>query len=400
MSGHHFTRRDFLKSAGIFTAMSALGGVPAELFAAAEERMLARYPEKTDLIVLTARPPQLETPLKYFRQLITPNDALFVRWHNANIPTSVDTGLWRLKVSGNTEKEMQLSLSDLKTKFEKLTYTAVNQCAGNGRNFAEPKVFGGQWKNGAMGNTTWSGVRLKDILNAAGLKPGSKDVAFNGLDGPVLPSVPDFVKSLPMDKALEDDIMVAYEMNGKPLLMLNGFPVRLIVPGWYGTYWVKSLTEITVMTDQFNKFWMNPAYRIPDTPCGCVDPGSKPQKTIPINRMTTRSLIVEPEAGAKLKPNKPITIAGIAFSGGYNIKDVIVSVNGGKTWAKAELGKDLGKYSWIQWSYTWKPTKAGKYTLMAKATNSVGESQPLDKGLWNPSGYLWNIVEPLEVTVQ
>jgi DMSO/TMAO reductase YedYZ molybdopterin-dependent catalytic subunit len=394
-----FTRRDFLKTAGVMTTMMALGEIPAELMAAIDDRKLVKFPEKTDMILLTSRPPQLETPLHYFRELITPNEALFVRWHIANVPTSVDLNTWRLKISGNTEKELDLSMDDLKTNFEKVTYTAVLQCAGNGRSFFDPRVAGGQWKNGAMGNTTWTGAKLKDILTAAGVKPGSVEVTFNGLDTGSLPTVPDFVKSLKLEKAMEEDILVAYEMNGKPLLMLNGFPVRLIVPGWYGTYWVKSLSEITVVAEQFNKFWMNPAYRIPDTPCGCVPPGSKPEKTIPINRMTTRSLIVEPEAGTKLKANKPVTISGIAFSSGYNIKDVIVSVDGGKTWSKATLGKDLGKYSWIQWSYTWKPAKRGTYSLMAKATNSVGESQPFE-GLWNPSGYLWNKVEPVEVSVQ
>jgi DMSO/TMAO reductase YedYZ molybdopterin-dependent catalytic subunit len=394
-----FTRRDFLKTAGVMTTMMALGEIPAELMAAIDDRKLVKFPEKTDMILLTSRPPQLETPLHYFRELITPNEALFVRWHIANVPTSVDLNTWRLKISGNTEKELDLSMDDLKTNFEKVTYTAVLQCAGNGRSFFDPRVAGGQWKNGAMGNITWTGAKLKDILTAAGVKPGSVEVTFNGLDTGSLPTVPDFVKSLKLEKAMEDDILVAYEMNGKPLLMLNGFPTRLIVPGWYGTYWVKSLSEITVVTEQFNKFWMNPAYRIPDTPCGCVPPGSKPEKTIPINRMTTRSLIVEPEAGTKLKANKPVTISGIAFSSGYNIKDVIVSVDGGKTWSKATLGKDLGKYSWIQWSYTWKPAKRGTYSLMAKATNSVGESQPFE-GLWNPSGYLWNKVEPVEVSVQ
>jgi sulfoxide reductase catalytic subunit YedY len=394
-----FTRRDFLKTAGVMTTMMALGEIPAELIAAIDERKLVRFPEKTDMILLTARPPQLETPFHYFKELITPNEALFVRWHISNVPTSVDLNEWRLKVGGNTDKEIQLSMDDLKTKFEKVTYTAVLQCAGNGRSFFDPRVGGGQWKNGAMGNTTWTGARLKDILTSAGVKPGSVEVTFNGLDSGPLPTVPDFVKSLKLEKAMEEDIIVAYEMNGKPLLMLNGFPTRLIVPGWYGTYWVKSLSEITVVTEQFNKFWMNPAYRIPDTPCGCVPPGAKPEKTIPINRMTTRSLIVEPEAGTKLKANKPVTISGIAFSSGYNIKDVVVSVDGGKTWSKATLGKDLGKYSWIQWSYTWKPAKRGAYTLMAKATSSVGESQPFE-GLWNPSGYLWNKVEPVEVSVQ
>jgi sulfite dehydrogenase (cytochrome) subunit A len=398
MEMRKISRRDFLRTAGALTAMTALGEIPAELIAAVDARRLARYPEKTDLILLTSRPPQLETPLQYFRELITPNDALFVRWHLANIPTSIDTQQWRLAVSGNVDKEVRLSLDELKTKFEKVTSTAVIQCSGNGRSFFEPRVAGGQWKNGSMGNTTWTGVRLRDLLSAAGVKPGSVDVSFNGLDKAPLPTVPDFVKSLPIDKAMEDDILVAYEMNGQPLLMLNGFPVRLVVPGWYATYWVKSLTEIMVLPKSFEEFWMKTAYRVPDTPCGCISPGSKPQKTVPVNRMTTRSLIIEPADGARLKLNRPVTITGLAFSGGYAIKDVIVSVDGGMTWSRATLGKDLGKYSWIQWSYTWKPGKSGNYTLMVKATNSIGESQPFE-GLWNPSGYLWNKVEPILVSV-
>ena len=398
MGDYRFTRRDFLRTAGAFTAMTALGEIPAELLAAVDERKLARFPQKADLILLTSRPPQLETPLAYFRELVTPNDALFVRWHLANIPTSIDLDQWRLRISGNIGKEIEFSMDDLKSKFDAVTYTAVIQCSGNGRSFFDPKIPGGQWKNGAMGNTTWTGARLKDILNAAGIKTGSQDVTFNGLDSGTLPTVPDFVKSLPVDKALEEDILVAYEMNGRPLLMLNGFPARLIVPGWYATYWVKALSEITVTAKPFSEFWMNPAYRIPDTPCGCVPPGSKPQKTVPVARMTTRSLIIEPAEGAKLKLNKPAEIRGIAFSGGYGIKDVIVSIDGGRTWSKAQLGKDLGKYSWIQFSHTWKPAKRGNYTLMAKATNSIGESQPFE-GLWNPAGYLWNKVEPVAITV-
>jgi sulfoxide reductase catalytic subunit YedY len=389
------TRRDFLIAAGALGAVTSLGGFPAELFAGG--RTLVRYPEKTDLLLLTSRPPQLETPIQYFKELVTPNEALFVRWHIFPIPTSVDLAEWRLKVSGNVEKEMALTLEDLKG-FEKVTYTAFIQCSGNGRSFFDPRVPGGQWLNGAMGNVTWSGARLKDILTKAGLKSGSVDVAFSGLDSPPLPKVPDFIKSLPVDKAVEDDIIIAYEMNGKPLTMLNGFPARLIVPGWFATYWVKSLSDITVLTSAFEEFWMKTAYRIPDTPCACIAPGSKPAKTIPINRMNTRALIIEPAEGVQLRMNKPVTISGIAFSGGYSIRDVIVSVDGGKTWNEASLGKDLGRYSWIQWSYQWKPTKKGKYTFMARATNSIGESQPFES-LWNPSGYMWNKIERKEITV-
>lgn len=395
--GPHVTRRQFLKAAGAAAAVTAMGGLPLDALAAPYERRLVKFPEKSDLILLTSRPPQLETPLSYFRELITPNEALFVRWHITPIPTSVDLAEWRIQLSGNVEKELQISMEDLK-KFEKVSYTAVIQCAGNGRSFFEPRVPGGQWKNGAMGNVTWGGARLKDVLNAAGVKTGSVDVFFNGLDCGTLPTVPDFVKSLPVDKALEEDILVAYEMNGKPLTMLNGFPARLIVPGWYATYWVKALSDISVTAKGFEGFWMNPGYRIPDSECGCIPPGSKPSRTIPINRMSTRSLIITPAEGEKLTKNKPVTILGVAFAGGYGIKDVIVSVDNGRTWSQASLGRDLGKYSWVQFSLPWKPAKAGSYTLMARATNSIGDSQPFES-LWNPAGYLWNKIEPLQVTV-
>jgi sulfite dehydrogenase len=397
MKDDGLTRRDFLKTAGMAAVAAAIGGgAPATLFG--QERRLARYPEKTDLIVLTQRPPQLETPLHYFKELITPNEAVFVRWHISRIPTSVDLNQWRLKVTGNTERQLSLSLDDLK-KFEKVTYTAVMQCSGNSRSFFEPRVFGGQWGNGAMANCTWGGVRLKDILDKAGVKPGSVDVSFDGLDEPPLASVPDLVKSLPVDKAIDDDIIVAYEMNGTPLPMLNGFPARLIVPGWYATYWVKSLKAINVLDKPFEGFWMKTAYRIPDTPCGCVPPGTAPKSTIPINRMTTRSLVIEPAKGASVKNNQSVEIKGISFSGGYGIKEVIVSLDGGKTWGEARLGRDLGRYAWVQFSFPWRPTKPGRYTLMAKATNSIGESQPFE-GLWNPSGYLWNMVQKHEVVVK
>jgi sulfite dehydrogenase len=394
-----FTRRDFLKTAGVVTAMTALGEIPTELLAAVDRKHLVRFPEKTDLILLTDRPPQLETPMHYFRELTTPNDALFVRWHISQVPTSVDLGEWRLKIGGHTDKELQLSMDDLKTRFEKVTITAVIQCSGNSRGLFDPPVAGGEWGNGAMGNVTWTGARLKDILKEAGVKAGAVDVSFNGLDGPPLPSVPDFVKSLPVDKATEDDILVAYEMNGKSLLMLNGFPARLIVPGWYATYWVKALSDITVLAEPFEGFWVKKAYRIPDNPCACVSPGGKVEKSIPINRMNTRSFIIDPEDGASLRSNRPVELKGIAFSGGYGIADVLVSTDGGATWNETRLGKDTGKYAWMQWTYQWHPRKKGKYTLMVRATDKNGESQRFE-ARWNPAGYMRNKIEKIEVTVR
>lgn len=383
------SRRDFIKTIGITSALAATGTIPPVLYAS--ERRLVTFPQKTELLLLTSSPPQLETPLKYFRELITPNEALFVRWHLSNIPTSVDLETWRLVIHGNVDKPITLSFDDLK-KFEKVSYTAVIQCAGNGRSFFEPPLFGGQWLNGAMGNVTWGGVRLKDVLKSAGIKTGSMEVVFKGLDKAALPATPGFLKSLQLDKALEDDIIIAYEMNGQELPMLNGFPVRLVVPGWYATYWVKSLSDIEVTDKPTESFWMKTAYRIPDDPCRCVEPGTAPKKTVPINRMTTRSLLINPEDGSRLKFGQPIELMGVAFSGGYSIKEVLVSVDGGTNWRPARLGKDIGRYSWIQWFYPWQPAKPGTYQIMVRATNSIGESQPLD-GLWNPSGYLLNKIE-------
>ncbi|MGE5842909.1 MAG: molybdopterin-dependent oxidoreductase [Deltaproteobacteria bacterium] len=391
------TRRDFIKAVGGITATAVSGGLEAGVFADEKKRMF-RFPEKDELVLLTSRPPNLETPLHLFKETVTPNKSLFVRWHLANIPTSIDLKEWRLKVGGHTEKELLLSMDELR-RFERVTYTAVIQCAGNGRSFFDPRIPGAQWGHGAMGNVTWTGVRLRDILNRAGIKAGAADVSFNGLDSGTFPTTPDFVRSLPADKAMEEDIMVAYEMNGEPLLLLNGYPARLVVPGWYAACWIKALREISVLPKRFEGFWMDIAYRIPDNPCACVPPGSIPQKTIPIHRMNTRSLILEPEDGARLSLKKPVRMMGIAFSGGFSIKDVIVSVDGGRDWREGTLGRDEGRYSWVQWFYSWLPSRPGRYELMARATNSIGESQPLES-LWNPAGYRWNKIEKIGVTVE
>lgn len=359
---------------------------------------MVRYPGKTDLILLTSRPPQLETPMKYFENAITPNEAFYVRYHIPP-PTEVDLSSWRLKVAGSVDKPLELSMGDLQNKFRRASIVAVNQCSGNGRSYFAPRVFGGQWANGAMGNAEWAGVRLRDILSAAGVKPAAVEASFNGLDQPVIPSVPDFVKSLGISRIMEDpNVLVAFEMNGQPLPMLNGFPVRLIVPGWYATYWVKHLSEITVLDKPFEGFWMRKAYLIPDTPCGCVEPGTVPARTVPINRMDVRSLMAMPSDGQHIAAGKMLALKGVAFDSGYGIREVVVSTDNGGTWRPARLGKDLGNYSFREWSFEWTPSRAGRYQLMVRATNRMGESQP-SQPLWNPAGYMRNVVERVNVTV-
>lgn len=360
---------------------------------------LVRYPQKTALILLTDRPPQLETPIQYFASQLTPAEAFFVRWgHVGIIPTSFDLATWRLRIQGHVDRPLALSLDDLRTGFPQVSFQAVNQCSGNSRRFFDPPVPGGEWGNGAMGNAEWTGVRLRDLLQAAGVKTGAVQVTVQGLDRPVLPQTPQFIKALDIDHALSPEVLVAHSMNGRPLPVLNGFPARLVVPGWYGTYWVKALSEITVVTERFEGFWMAKAYRIPDTPFASVPPGTVPARTVPINRLDVRSFIIRPSPGSRLPRGRPITLQGIAFDGGFGIQQVLVSTDGGATWREATLGRDYGRYAFRQWTAEWVPGGPGRYRLMVQAINTIGEGQSLTPR-WNPAGYMWNRIEHVDVEV-
>ena len=222
-------------------------------------------------------------------------------------------------------------------------------------------------------------------------------MTFNGLDKPVVEKTPDFVKALDLDHANDGEVMLAYEMNGEALPMLNGFPLRLIVPGYFGTYWVKHVNEITVIDEVLNNFWMGTAYRIADNDCGFVEVGTTPTKTIPIKRYNVRSFITNVQDGATVKAGEQSSLKGIAFDGGYGITEVSLSLNGGKTWRAANLGKDLGKYSFREWTTDPVNVVAGQYELKVRAVNRVGETQPLEP-LWNPQGYMRNVVETVRVT--
>lgn len=395
------SRRAFLRNAAIaaagLTAAPLLAQQKVQLPFANGERELVRYPQKRPLIRLTTRPPQLETPFSVFNEgVITPNDAFFVRYHLAGVPTSIDTASFRISIKGSVNNPLSLSLDDLR-KFDGKKVVAVLQCSGNSRGFSNPRVGGGQSANGAMGNAQWTGVPLKAILDKAGLKGSAKQVTFNGIDKPVLEATPDFAKALDVDHAIDGEVMIAYEMNGKPLPVLNGFPVRLIVPGYYGTYWVKHVNDINVIDDVLNNFWMNPAYRIPDNDCACVPPGTKPGATVPIKRYNVRSFITSLHDGSKVQSGKTVHLKGIAFDGGTGIREVAVSVNDGP-WQTAKLGQDLGKYSFREWQLQWKPSKAGDCTLKVRATSNGGQVQPADP-LWNPAGYMRNVIETTKVTV-
>jgi len=354
---------------------------------------------KDSMLLLSDRPPNLETPLKYFLEDYTPNNVFFVRWHLSGLPDAVDPDTFRLRIGGNVSKEVALSLNDLKTKFAPYTITALCQCSGNSRSFFDPRVPGGQWKNGAMGNAKWTGVKLKDILEYAGEKPGSKEVSFNGLDVPPMATVPDFQKSLSYEHAIDGEVMVAYEMNGEALPLLNGYPLKLVVPGWFATYWVGMLSDITVHTEPFDGFWMKKAYLVPKgVPNGNESPDSIATSVEPISVMDVRSLFVSPEPNQTVPLNEETDVQGVAFDGGFGITKVELSTDSGKTWQSAKLGPDLGKYSWRRWHYKFSPPDKGDYKLYVKATNAKGETQPMHQ--WNHSGYMRNEIEILPLKAE
>jgi DMSO/TMAO reductase YedYZ molybdopterin-dependent catalytic subunit len=400
-------RRRFLMQAGSIgaaslfgsNALSALAANPKRITLPFEngERELVAYPQKRPLIVLTARPPQLETPFSVFNEgMLTPNDAFFVRYHWSAIPSSIDPAQYRLRVGGNVDSPLELSLSDLKQLADAVEVIAVNQCSGNSRGYFTPRVNGGQLSNGAMGNARWRGVPLKKVLEKAGVKAGSVQVAFNGLDNPPLGNGPDFVKALDIDHALDGEVMLAWQMNGADLPMLNGYPLRLIVPGYYGTYWVKHVSDIQVTAKEFEGFWMQKAYRIPDNECACVEPGAAPAKTVPINRFNVRSFITSVSDGMQVRAGRALTVRGIAFDGGQGIAGVAFSGDGGKTWQQAHLGQDLGRYSFREWMVNFTPSAKGEYQLKVRATNRSGQTQPLT-AQWNPAGYMRNVVESTRI---
>ena len=402
------TRRRFLRQAGALGAgaMLAHGAIGAMVRAQGRvtlpfdngERELVAFPQKRPLIVLTSRPPQLETPFAVFNDgLLTPNDAFFVRYHWSGLPLSIDPAAYRLRVSGKVDTPLELSLDAIRRLASPVDIVAVNQCSGNSRGHFTPRVNGGQLSNGAMGNARWTGVPLKAVLDKAGVQRGAVQVAFNGLDQPPLGDGPDFVKALDIEHARDGEVMLAWQMNGAELPFLNGYPLRLVVPGYFGTYWIKHVSEIQVLDTAFQGFWMSSAYRIPDNACACVDPGTTPPATRPIGRFNVRSFITSLANGAQVPATRETVVRGIAFDGGQGIAGVTFSADGGGTWQAARLGANHGRYSFHEWTVRFIPGRRGPFELRVRATNRAGDTQPLTPR-WNPAGYMRNVVETVGVT--
>ena len=378
-------------------AMTDRGAVDLHLPGKPSLRPLTKaFPQKSEMILQRMRPPLLETPMAVFdKHILTPNDQFYVRWHWANIPESVDVATFRLKVRGHVERSVELTLHDLLHGFERIEYVAVNQCSGNSRGLFSPSVPGAEWGHGAMGNARWTGVRLRDVLDRAGVKAGAVDVRFGGLDEALVGEAPKFLKSLTLDHARDGEVMIAFAMNGEALPLLNGFPLRLIVPGWYSTYWVKMLSDIEVLPQKDDNFWMAKAYQVPKTPFGDVPVGTTDFPREPISRMVPRSLITNLVEGQKVSAGAPLAISGIVMGGDCGVARVEISTDGGQSWQRAALGEDLGPYSLRR--FTHKITLApGKSGIACRCTNTRGISQPLAMN-WNPGGYMRAGVETVTV---
>ncbi|MDO9268026.1 MAG: molybdopterin-dependent oxidoreductase [Methylobacter sp.] len=396
-------RRHFIKKSA--SSLAALGGLAllqrsglAAAIGTGKSTILDALPGKETLIKQTYRPPNYETPINYFDAPFTPNNRFFVRYHNAVIP-EVKIGEWRLRIGGDAVRTpLELSLEQLRSDFEQVEIAALCLCSGNRREAFQSPAPGLQWGSGAMGNALWRGVRLKDVLAGAGIDKSALEVSLAGADSGILPTTPDFVKSLPLAKALDENSLIAFEMNGEPLPHWNGFPARLIIPGWTATYWIKHLTALNVLSKPFDGFWMKTAYRIPKDrfPRGQFS-SQETETNMPITEIVVNSLITNLEDGQTLSSAKPIEIKGVAWDGGNGIARVDVSTDGGNNWHQATLKQDYGRFSWRQWHLAFEPKRPGTYRIMARATSHSGASQPLEP-IPNPSGYHHNAVQ--KITLQ
>lgn len=372
------------------TITLGLNGAPAD------RTITTAFPEKAAMILQRARPPLLETPFDVFDQgVFTPNDRFFVRWHWSVIPDQVDAASFRLAVRGHVNQAQTLTMADL-LAMPRMEIAAVNQCSGNSRGLFAPRVAGGQWGNGAMGNARWTGVALRDVLARAGVKAGAAAVRFNGMDDPPVSGAPDFIKSLSVDHAMDGEVMLAFQMNGAQLPLLNGFPLRLVVPGWYSTYWIKMLNDIEVLDAPDQNFWMKSAYLIPSTPGANVKPGQTGFPAEPINRMVPRSFFTMPVA--PVRPGAPVALRGIAFGGDCGVASVDVSIDGGQQWRPAALGTDEGPYSFRRWAAEATAPQSGELAVMVRCTNTKQARQPMEPN-WNGGGFMRNVIETVRIPV-
>lgn len=350
---------------------------------------------KDNLIIRSDSPADFETPVQLLdKGWITSNDAHYVRSH-LSFP-NVELNNWNLTVEGEVNRSLKLTMRDIRG-FQEVTRTVTLECSGNGRAFADPPVAGLQWEKGAVGTARWTGIPLRDVLMKAQVQPNAKHVILNGADMPIR-AVPDFVRSIPIEKAMHPDTILAYRMNGAALPVLHGFPLRLIVPGWEAAASTKWIVDIQISEAEASGFFMQTAYRIPNRP---IAPGTlvDPKDTIPYTALSVKSIFTSPLDGAMVPMGSSIQLRGFAWAGEADITQVDVSTDAGSTWNIAVLDNDKARYTWRRFRYLWKPPAAKSFVVMSRATDSQGRTQPMVAS-WNPSGYLYNVADKIQINVK
>jgi sulfite oxidase len=352
--------------------------------------------ETGGLTVRVARPFDAETPVGQLASFLTPTDRFFVRSHfGPPAMETIDQAHWRLTVGGAVERPLVFTMTSLR-QFEPRTITAVLQCSGNGRAYHRPRVPGVQWERGAVGNAQWTGVRLRDVLEAVGVRAEGRHVQFQGADRPAVATVPLFVRSIPLEKALHPDTMLAYEMNGRPLPLLHGAPLRVMTPGWMAESCIKWLTDIVVREDEAKGYYMQTAYRVPAHTASSTT-GVNTDGMVPVEVMTVKSLIVSPESGHHATVG-PVLIQGVAWAGEVRVANVELSMDDGKTWEPAQFLGEPQQYGWRQWRFIWPAKVPGTFTIVSRATDDRQTTQP-PVSPWNPGGFLWNGWDRIAVQV-
>ncbi len=383
-----FSRRSFLDATcRVGTAVAVVRLLPFSSAVAGQEGS-----HSDRLIVRSDRPQDLETPAHLLNSWITPNALFYVRSHFYT--PSIQEAEWTLRIDGEVASPIELTLQQIK-RFPSRTTVVTMECAGNGRAFFEPPVAGVQWERGAVGTAAWTGVRLSDLLRKAGVKSSARHLWLDGADRG-LGRAPDFVRNVPMDKAMDPDTLLAYEMNGQPLPVSHGFPLRAIVPAWEGAYSVKWLTHLQVSDHEHDGAFVQAGYRYPRRR---IPPGTLVSQadTVPLKELAVKSLITSPATDSVVPPGR-IPISGFAWAGEAEIERVEVSTDNGRTWAPARLGQNKARYAWREFECAWRPTEPGSYLVLSRAIDSRGRGQPI-VAEWNPGGYLWNAVDHVRVNV-
>jgi len=383
------SRRDvlsYLAAAGVAARFA-----PHELLA--QSRPAPQLYGKDKLIIRSIRPPDFETPVSLLNTFITPNDAFYVRSH-IPIP-QIDAATWALKIGGEVNSPVTLSLDEVK-KLPVVTITNTLECAGNGRAFFQPALAGIQWEKGAVGNARFTGARMSDVLKKAGVKTSGINVEMHAADRPP-GTMPAFVRQVPMAKAMHPDTVIAYAMNGEPIPLVHGAPLRAIVPGWEGAYSIKWLNALNVIAKDSDSFWVATGYRYPTrrvAPGAAVDA----KDMAPLTGLIVKSLITTPADGASQAVGK-IVVGGFAWAGEDDIKAVDISLDNGATWRPARLTGEQARYAWRRFEFEFNAARPESYLILSRATDSKGKMQPA-VSQWNPSGYLWNQYDSIRVEVK